>query len=151
MLSIVTIQWKWLPTTDMSSFYLEIHVQEQQLMKLIWMDTLIETMSGSVWFSNKIKMCSCGCNWRYVIIVSGNGQAANALPFYGPLIKANNPRHNVVCLPFACTLFVLFFPHVCQLYDNPDSKVHGANMGPTWVLSAPDGPHVGPMNLALRE
>ena len=32
----------------------------------------------------------------------------------------------------------------------PDSKVHGANMGPTWVLSAPDGPHVGLMNLAIR-
>ena len=32
----------------------------------------------------------------------------------------------------------------------PDSKVHGANMGPTWVLSAPDGPHVGPMNFAIR-
>ena len=32
----------------------------------------------------------------------------------------------------------------------PDSKVHGAKMGPTWVLSAPDGPHVGPMNLAVR-
>ena len=31
----------------------------------------------------------------------------------------------------------------------PDSKVHGANMGPTWVLSAPDGPHVNPMNLAI--
>ena len=31
----------------------------------------------------------------------------------------------------------------------PDSKVHGANMGPTWVLSAPDGPHVGPMKLAI--
>ena len=31
-----------------------------------------------------------------------------------------------------------------------DSKVHGANMGPTWVLSAPDGPHAGPMNLAIR-
>ena len=31
-----------------------------------------------------------------------------------------------------------------------DSKVHGTNMGPTWVLSAPDGPHVGPMNLAIR-
>ena len=30
-----------------------------------------------------------------------------------------------------------------------DSKVHWANMGPTWVLSAPDGPHVGPMNLAI--
>ena len=32
----------------------------------------------------------------------------------------------------------------------PDNKVHGANMGPTWVLSAPDGPHDGPMNLAIR-
>ena len=32
----------------------------------------------------------------------------------------------------------------------PDSKVYGANMGPTWVLSPPDGLHVGPMNLALR-
>ena len=31
-----------------------------------------------------------------------------------------------------------------------DNKVHGANMGPTWVLSTPDGPHVGPMNLAIR-
>ena len=33
----------------------------------------------------------------------------------------------------------------------PDSKVHEANMEPTWVLSAPDGPHVGPMNLAIRD
>ena len=24
-------------------------------------------------------------------------------------------------------------------------------MGPTWVLSSADGPHVGPMNLAIRE
>ena len=31
----------------------------------------------------------------------------------------------------------------------PDGKVHGANMGPTWVLSAPDGPHVSPMNLVI--
>ena len=31
----------------------------------------------------------------------------------------------------------------------PDSKFHGANMGPTWVLSALDGPHVGPINLAI--
>ena len=31
----------------------------------------------------------------------------------------------------------------------PDSKIHGANMGPTWVLVAPGGPHVGHMNLAI--
>ena len=30
-----------------------------------------------------------------------------------------------------------------------ETKVQGANMGPTWVLSAPDGPHVGPMNLVM--
>ena len=31
----------------------------------------------------------------------------------------------------------------------PDSKVHWANMGPTWVWQDPGGPHVGPMNLAI--
>ena len=36
------------------------------------------------------------------------------------------------------------------LVTYPDNKVHGANMGPTWFLSAPDGPHVGPMNLAIK-
>ena len=35
-------------------------------------------------------------------------------------------------------------------YVAPDSKVHGANMGPTWALSAPDGPHVGAMNIPIR-
>ena len=34
--------------------------------------------------------------------------------------------------------------------ESPESKVHGANMGPTWVLSSPDGPHVGSKNLAIR-
>ena len=33
----------------------------------------------------------------------------------------------------------------------PDSKVDGANMRPIWVLSAPDDPHVGPMNLAILD
>ena len=31
-----------------------------------------------------------------------------------------------------------------------DNKVHWVNMGPTWILSAPDGPHVDPMDLAIR-
>ena len=29
----------------------------------------------------------------------------------------------------------------------PESKVHGANMGPTWVLSTPDGPMLAPWTL----
>ena len=34
--------------------------------------------------------------------------------------------------------------------DHPESKVHRANMGPIWGREDPGGPHVGPMNLAIR-
>ena len=35
------------------------------------------------------------------------------------------------------------------MYHSPDSKVHGANMGPLWGWQDPGGPHVGPMNSAI--
>ena len=44
-------------------------------------------------------------------------------------------------------IFIIYIMHWKQF---PDSKYHGANMGPTWVMSVLDGPHVGPMNLAIR-
>ena len=31
----------------------------------------------------------------------------------------------------------------------PDSKNHGANMGPIWGRYNPGGPHVGPINFAI--
>ena len=31
----------------------------------------------------------------------------------------------------------------------PDSRVHGANMGPIWGRQDPGGPHVGPMKFAI--
>ena len=34
---------------------------------------------------------------------------------------------------------------------NPDSNVHVANMGPIWGRQDPGGPHLGPMNTAIRE
>ena len=34
-------------------------------------------------------------------------------------------------------------------YNIPDSKIHGANMGPRWGWQDPGGPHVGHMNLAI--
>ena len=34
-------------------------------------------------------------------------------------------------------------------YNFPDSKVHGANMGPILGRQDPGGPHVGPMNFAI--
>ena len=47
---------------------------------------------------------------------------------------------------FECSLAVLV-----QIHDNPNSKVHGANMGPIWGRQDPGGLHVGPMNFALWE
>ena len=42
-----------------------------------------------------------------------------------------------------------------QIYShtqsNPDSKVHGANVGPIWGRQDPGGPHVGSMNFAIWE
>ena len=32
---------------------------------------------------------------------------------------------------------------------SPDSKVHGASMGPIWGRQDPGGPHVSPMNFAI--
>ena len=31
----------------------------------------------------------------------------------------------------------------------PNSKIHGANMGPIWGRQDPGGPHVGPMDFAI--
>ena len=35
------------------------------------------------------------------------------------------------------------------VFTTPDSKVHGANMGPIWGRQDPGWPHVGPMNFAI--
>ena len=40
---------------------------------------------------------------------------------------------------------------ICHNYGIPDSKGRGANMGPIWGRQDPDGPHVGPMNFAIRD
>ena len=38
-----------------------------------------------------------------------------------------------------------------QSNDNPDNKIHGANMGPILGRLDPDGSHAGPMNFAIWE
>ena len=38
-----------------------------------------------------------------------------------------------------------------QKYIYPDSKVHGAFMGPTWGRQDPGGPHAGPIILLIWE
>ena len=40
-----------------------------------------------------------------------------------------------------------FHPRSFIIY--PNSKVHGANMGPIWGRQDPGGPHIGPTNFAI--
>ena len=56
----------------------------------------------------------------------------------------------IVSFNFNKSSVVFEFLLILTLFHFPDSKIHGANMGPTWVLSSPGGPHDGPMNLAIR-
>ena len=71
-------------------------------------------------------------------------------------------KFSTACESFYCSYFMGYqeptndFEHACNFIgihlgwiNIPDSKVHGTNMGPTWVLSVPGRPHVGLMNLAI--
>ena len=67
----------------------------------------------------------------------------------GPYIDIQlHPQSRVEC-------GYIFAPNsslTCASYsfkEYPDSKVHGANMGPIWGRQDPGGPHVGPMNFAI--
>ena len=48
------------------------------------------------------------------------------------------------------SVYLLYIRTRSFCHVHPDNKVHGANMGPAWVLPAPDGPHACPMNFAIR-
>ena len=63
---------------------------------------------------------------------------------------------------FGCKMLAILFRHqfnyLLMLWNDPffyktlncpDSKVHGANMGPIWGRQDPGGPHVGPVNFAI--
>ena len=64
--------------------------------------------------------------------------------------KLRNKQKNNSNMCMFYSVLVLNAQLLSPYCSHPDSKVHGTNMGPTWILSAPVGPHVGPMNLAIK-
>ena len=46
---------------------------------------------------------------------------------------------------YSCVVLLIFYKVILL----PDSKVHGALMGPIWGRQDPGGPHVHPMNFAI--
>ena len=65
------------------------------------------------------------------------------------LIVEKVTRGNIIwwATPFAfqCCCIQNEWPMITQM-----ARFHVANMEPIWVLSAPGGPHVGPMDFAIR-
>ena len=70
-------------------------------------------------------------------------------------IRSISPNILVSCFLWMCSYITSGFCWYLWVKGStlsgriPDSKVYGANMGPTWVLSAPGGPHVGHMDVAI--
>ena len=60
-------------------------------------------------------------------------------------------NHNITTTTKQQNATMIYGIYSVRGWGIPDSKVRGTNMEPTWVLSAPDGPHIGPMNLAIRD
>ena len=73
---------------------------------------------------------------------------------YSALVQVMAQHNQIIshyrnqCSQSSATPYIVLLGHNKSI---PDSKVHGANMLPTWVLSAPDGPHVGPTKVAIRD
>ena len=63
---------------------------------------------------------------------------------FGVLENRKQITRVTICHVHVISVGVVLWPHAY-----PDSKVHGANMGPIWGRQDPGGPHVGPMNFAI--
>ena len=64
--------------------------------------------------------------------------------FIRKYFSPNSPKHIQQTPPYEIEIWL-------SVVIGYDSKVHGANMGPIWGRQDPGGPHVGPMNFAIRE
>ena len=84
-------------------------------------------------FSNSINVTCTAAIWNHKVKGQGFYNWIH-LTFYGPVITRH---YNTTVLSTVLTK------------GTPDSKVHGANMGPIWDRQDPAVPHVGPMNLVL--
>ena len=113
-----------------------------------------------LWYVTTIRLgCYCRKHTVYGCLISFERMQESSLLFHSVLnfwIMQNGSRCRKLFLglnkcQLGCLIY-LYYSGSHQLFHkcHPDSKVHGANMGPTWVLWAPVGPYVGPMNLAIR-
>ena len=109
---------------------------------LWWLQTIAVTSRGHQCISNHWYI-DCLFNSLFKLTIMWNAFPCYTDFWYISIWASQNFQYHV-------THYYSAFCWNARLLGYPDSKIHGANIWPTWVLSAPDGPHVGPMNLAFR-
>ena len=87
------------------------------------------------------------CHYAYFVITGGTGCCHDDNIRYLKRPPNEHKDNSLFSVLMDCS--ASWQPSDNKLHATPDSKVHGDNMGPTWVLSAPGGPHVGLMNRAI--
>ena len=108
------------------------------------------------WFILFILDIYCFCNvrlfdillfksFRFIILKSTAKNTSRSLLCYGVVMVSTVIEYPFVTLEVA--LHSPLFPNISL--NNPDSNIHGANIGPIWGRQDPGGPHVGLMNLAI--
>ena len=125
-----------------------IHIQKLSL------DSQLSLLLISLWRYWRSRYYPVSINWivqKYYILLIGSLMEHKAATIF---LK-------IPIIFYDCDLGLFLFNYLLvnltanslamSKHNNPDYKVRRANMGPTWVLSAPDGPHVGPMNLTIRK
>ena len=123
------------------------HNKEQVF--ITYLDAYLQIMVFRIWnfLLTMVIIAFAGDRLRnFEIRVGNDGQdiGSNAVCF-----KQLEPMEPGVAKNFTCSSAILG----CWISVNKSTyrKIPEANMGPTWVLSAPDGPHIGPMDLVIRD
>ena len=83
--------------------------------------------------------------WLFYITVEQNRKQLCYVSF---VFTLHVNEFSIKMVLFCLTLLNRFLPGHCG--GGPQIAFHGANLGHSWVLSAPGGSHVGPMSLAIR-
>ena len=102
-----------------------------------WSKSLLPILRCDLYYRYAGTTCNLQCCFRCVHLI------ASVKPF-------SDIQQILTTTWLYCALVQQDNTYVPWSNRSPDRKVHGANMGPIWGRQDPDGPHVGPMNFAIR-
>ena len=122
---------------------------------LVWMYlyTFLSTQYLS-WFCEIAIIINYGNYWKLWTIIYFLLSMTFGFPdqnCYRPLTDCIYMKGCEWVVMFLCHLwpYITYITYGFHRHIYPDSKVHGANVGPIWGRQDPDGPHVCAMNFAI--